>query len=321
MRARTHFSAHATATITKLAAAQHGVVSRRQLLDSGVAPGLLAGRVDSGWLTPIFEGVYSPGIGLLDHRGRCMAAVLAAGPTAVLSGHSAAALHGFVPRRTSAIQVSRLVGGQRRMDSLPSAVGPGFSVDVHRTRRLPDRDQEKLDGIPVTSAARSLLDISASTSIGQIRSALTEAEKLRILSLFDLREVTSRGRGWTGTVRLRQALAEWDPLEVETRSELEIAMLRLCRKEGIPVPVLNTALAGYLPDFLWDEERLVIEVDGYRDHSGKGAFRSDRRRDVDLMIAGYRVARFTHEEVTRGGVATAARIRALLEMCQAERSP
>jgi len=200
------------------------------------------------------------------------------------------------------------------MDSLPSAAGSRFSVVIHRTRHLPDRDVTELDGIPVTSVARAFLDISASTPRDQIQNGLTEAEKLRILSLRDLREVIARGRGWAGVVRLREALAEWDPLEVETRSKLEIAMLRLCRKEGIPVPVINTSLEGYLPDFLWKDERLIIEVDGYRDHSGKGAFRGDRRRDIDLMLAGYRVARLTDSEVLRGGRRTAKRVKGLLEM-------
>lgn len=91
-------------------------------------------------------------------------------------------------------------------------------------------------------------------------------------------------------------------------------MLRLCRREGIPVPVVNTALGSYLPDFLWRDQRLIVEVDGYRDHSGRGAFTGDRRRDVDLMLDGYRVARFTNAEIVRGSAETGMRIRGLLEL-------
>ena len=307
-------STEITEIIARIASAQHGVIARRQILAAGIPSGLIAGRVDNGWLTTVFKGVYSPGVGLLDHRGRWMASVLAAGNPAVLSHFSAAAHHGFIDRRSGAIEVTVLTGGQRRLEAQSSTGGRCFSVIRHRTRMLPDIDVTELDGIPVTSVARAFLDVSARMTTGQLKTGLTEAEKLRILSLPDLHEVIGRGGGRAGTARLGQALAEWDPLEAETRSKLEIAMLRLCREEKIPVPVVNTALDGYLPDFLWRDHRLIIEVDGYRDHSGKGAFRGDRRRDVDLMLGGYRVARFTHAEVVRGGAETAKRIRGLLKL-------
>ncbi|MDQ2700412.1 MAG: endonuclease domain-containing protein [Actinomycetota bacterium] len=178
-----------------------------------------------------------------------------------------------------------------------------------------------VDGIPCTSVARTFLDTSVSRPLEQIKTGLTEAEKLRILSRPELLEVIGRGRGWAGVVRLRQALAEWDPLEAETRSKLEIAMLRLCRSEGLPIPMINTSFKGYVPDFLWREERLIIEVDGYRDHSGKGAFRGDRRRDIDLMLAGYRVARLIDDDVLNGGKATAMRIKGLLELSRTGTHP
>jgi len=312
-------STESTATIARIANRQHGVIARRQALEAGISSGLLSGRINSGWLVPIFSGVYSPGTALLDFHGRWMAAVLRAGPGGVLSRHSAAALHGFTERRSSAIEVVRTGGGISKAESLPSEGVNRFEVAVRRTRRLPDRDVTEVNGIPVTSVARTLLDLAESMSLDRLKTALTDAEKSRLISLSEMEEVISRGRGWTGVKKLGRALREWDALEVETRSKLEIAMLRLCRRNGIPVPIVNTVLGEYMPDFLWREERLIIEVDGYGSHSDRRAFRGDRHRDVDLMLTGYKVARFTHEEVVWEGHETAIRLGRLLEMCRTGR--
>ncbi|MGB0119541.1 MAG: DUF559 domain-containing protein [Solirubrobacterales bacterium] len=310
--------ADSTAEIVRLATCQHGVVARRQALEAGISRGLLTGRVASGWLVPIFSGVYSPGTGQLATEGRWMAAVLVAGNGAVLSHFSAAALHGFIERRTVAIEVIRTGGGITKAGSLSSIGADRFEVTVHRTRTLPDWDCTEVDGIPVTSVARTFLDLAARISLGRLKTALTEAEKLRLLNLPELEEIISRGRGWTGVKKLRRALAEWDTLEVATRSTLEIAMLRLCRRHGIPAPLVNSVVGAYMPDFLWPEDRLIVEVDGYGSHSDRRAFKGDRHRDVDLMLAGYRVARFPYDEVIREGPRTAARLRGLLDLCRLE---
>jgi very-short-patch-repair endonuclease len=60
---------------------------------------------------------------------------------------------------------------------------------------------------------------------------------------------------------------------------------------------VNVQLHGYEVDFLWREQRRVIEVDGYAFHSVRGAFERDRRKDVDLELAGFPVTRFTHDQV------------------------
>jgi very-short-patch-repair endonuclease len=82
-----------------------------------------------------------------------------------------------------------------------------------------------------------------------------------------------------------------------TRSELEEAFLALCRRGGLPDPEVNVYLHGYEVDFLWRRERRVVELDGYAFHSGRRAFGRDRRKDIDLELAGFPVTRFTHQQV------------------------
>lgn len=157
-----------------------------------------------------------------------------------------------------------------------------------------------------------MLDLAASFSVDRLRSALVEGERLRIVSRGDLVDVIERGRGWEGVGRLARALDEFDPAEVWTRSDLEIALKRLCRVSGLPEPGVDVPVGRYVVDFFWPDSRLIVEADGFESHGTKSAFRGDRRRDVDLAIAGYRVARFTHEDVLFESRETARRLKELL---------
>ena len=245
-----------------------------------------------------------------------MASTMAAGPEAVLSRRSAAALHGLIAPRSGPIEVTRHAGGVRRKVSVACPGTRRFHVVVFRTRDFPDRDTTTIEGIPVTSVARTILDFAATENLDSLKSVLSEAERLRAFSRPDLIEVASRGRGWPGTANLRRALAEWDPLEVETRTKLEETMLRLCRQNGLPTPEVNSLTAPYLPDFLWRNARLVVEVDGFESHGTFNAFKGDRRRDVDLMLERFQVARFAWDDVVHDPAATADRIRRLLELAR-----
>jgi len=300
--------------IVEIASGQHGIITRDQAIRSGLRPRLIASRVRKGWLVPVFRGVYAVGLARLDRRGRWMAAVLAGGSDAVLSRRSAAALHGLIAPRSGPIEITRTTGGTGRKTSLATPGSPRFDVTAYRTKSLPDRDVTSIEGIPVTSVERTTLDLAVSESLDRTKSVLAEAERLRVFSRAGLVEVAERGHGWPGTVNLRRALREWDPLEADTRSKLEETMLRLCRTHGLPTPVVNSLLTPYLPDFLWPEARLVVEVDGFQSHGTFKAFKGDRRRDVDLMLDRFRVARFTWDDVVNDPAGTAARIKGLIEV-------
>ena len=97
-----------------------------------------------------------------------------------------------------------------------------------------------------------------------------------------------------------------------TRSELEHRFLRLCRRHRIPAPEVNVRIGPFLVDFLWRDERLITETDGYRFHRGRVAFEADRARDVELKLLGYTVVRFTHRQVTDEPAQVAQTLRVLL---------
>lgn len=307
-------SREATSIITSLVTRQHGVFGRWQAVAAGVSSGLIQSRVESGWLVPVFKGVYSPGTGLLDRDGRWHAAVLASGERSFLSRRSAAQLHGVIGPGSHAIEIVRSSGGKPLRRARASPDFGSFEVESHRSRSLPDSDVCVVGGIPVTSLARTLLDISSSFTVDRLKSVLSEAERLRLFSYDEMEVMLSRGRGWGGTRKLRLALAEWDPLEVETRTVLEVAMLRICREHGLPAPAVNAVVGSYQPDFLWMTERLIVETDGFGSHGTFASFKGDRRRDVDLKLAGFSVSRFSYEDVLRYGTETGHRLKGLLEL-------
>ena len=100
--------------------------------------------------------------------------------------------------------------------------------------------------------------------------------------------------------------------EAPTRSALERKFLRLCRGHRIPAPRVNVRVGGFLVDFVWPENRLIVEVDGYEFHRARAAFEADRARDAELVTQGYRVLRFTYRQVTGRPAVVASRIRELV---------
>lgn len=227
-----------------------------------------------------------------------MAAVLAYGPEAVLSHGSAAALWGILRRRAGSIHVTK-AGRQRGRR--------GQELTLHGTTHLPERDRDVVDGIPLTSVPRTLLDLAGGDP-GSLRRALEEADRLGLLQRRALVELGDRSAGHRGIREFRQALgAHIRPPDVD--SELERLFLDLCLREGIPLPSSNVLVAGHEVDCLWSSARLVVELDGYAFHRTRAAHDRDHERDVDLALAGYAVRRFTFRQVVDqpGRVAAALR--------------
>ena len=100
----------------------------------------------------------------------------------------------------------------------------------------------------------------------------------------------------------------WGP--EPTKSELERAFLKLCRKHGIPKPEVNQKIGSYTVDFLWRDQRLVVDTDGWRYHASRAAFEADRARDVQLQRWGFTVLRFTYRQVTSAPTVVAASLKA-----------
>jgi very-short-patch-repair endonuclease len=288
---------HPDGAIRRLAEAQHGVMSRRQLLAAGLPSSMIDRRVESGHLIAVHRGVYAPAHRHLRPEGHRLAAVLAVGPGAVASHRTAAALHAIAPSATR-IEVSTAM--ERRAPT---------GVRVYGRRKLDPADVTTIDGIPATTAARTLVDLAEVLNARRLAKAIEEAERLRIFDLAALEAVLRRTQGRRGTshAALRHALVHAKP-PAHTNSELEDRFLALLDAHRIRRPATNSFIEGMEVDALWPDARLAIELDGFAFHNTKQAFQRDRTRSNDLVEAGYTLLRFTWADVVRDGTATAARV-------------
>jgi very-short-patch-repair endonuclease len=285
--------------IAVLATRQHGVVATRQLAALGLSQRAVSHRAAVGRLHRIHRGVYAVGHPVLTVNGRRMAAVLAAGPGAVLSHASAAALWEIRP--TSATRIDVTVG---------SAGGRGkrAGLHIHRTPTLQADEITERQGIRVTTPARTLLDLAAILPRRALERALDEAEIHELYDHASLDALARTHAGERGARCLQRALDE-DADPTLTDSELEELMLALCDDHRLERPKPQAWVAGLRVDFLFAASRLVVETDGYRYHRTRRAFERDRERDAILARAGYRTLRFTHRQLTRRPAEVAETIR------------
>jgi hypothetical protein len=270
--------------VAELAARQWGVVSLAQLRGLGLGARAVQLRAESGRLHRLHRGVYAVGHEVLRREGRWMAAVLASGQGAVLSHRSAAAHWGLLDTAAAAIDVT-------------SARGRAGSAGIrlHRARSLDARDSTNHRGIPVTTLARTLLDLAAVVRPHRLERALAQAERLQLYDHRAINEVIARANGHRGRAALARATAR-EP--AWTRSELEAWFLSLVRETELPEPLVNITLAApdhprLEVDFCWPAQRLIVELDGWETHRTRAAFEADRRKDTALQAIGWRVLRFT----------------------------
>jgi very-short-patch-repair endonuclease len=268
----------ATRAVARLAARQHGVISLGRLRSTGLSRQAISRQVMAGRLHRIHRGVYAVGHRSLSPHGHWLAAVLACGEGAVLSHQSAAGLWALLPAVSSPAHVTIPLRSGRRSRR---------GIIVHRSARLASANRTIRASIPVTSLARTLADLRRTASKADYRRALREAE-----------------------------LRGYEPPSGDalcTRSELEDAFLRLCRRHGLPPPEVNVPIGPFIVDFLWRADRLVVETDGYRFHRGKTAFEDDRERDLELARLGFHVLRLSHRQVTGEPSEVASAVRRCLE--------
>jgi hypothetical protein len=241
--------------IVALAARQHGVVTTAQLAAAGVARRAVARRVAAGWLVPLHHGVYQVGPVPAPH-GREMAAVLAIGEDSALSYTTAAAVWGFVPPQRGDVHVTVARRGRRSRRG----------IRVHQTLSL---NAAVHNGLPITTPARTLRDLR---HVLPPRDLDRAAEHAHILGL---------------------VIPDGAPEPGFTRSEGERRLKALVNAAGLPPPVTNARVAGWEVDAFWPAHRLIVEVDGFAYHGTRQAFERDRRKDMALTAAGYRVIRIT----------------------------
>lgn len=291
--------------IEALATRQGGIVTRKQLRDMGLGEKAISYRVRVGRLLVQYDGVYAVGHRALSREGRWRAAVAACGDGAVLSHFDAAALWDLMPNRGSRIHVTRPSTSGRAPDPA--------RIHLHRVGTLRAWEGTLTEGIPTTTVARTLLDLSRPLRPRAIEDVIGRADRLGLFDLLDVRRCLHEHSRQPGAPRLRRLLGDLHGVgAADLRSVLEVRFLQLCDDHDLPRPLANARVAGLLVDFLWREGRLVVETDGYAYHSSRAAFERDRERDQLLTLAGYTVIRVTYHQVTQTPEAVAHRIRRLL---------
>lgn len=288
--------------LARIATRQHGVVSRSQIEALGVDGGFVERSVAGGRLHRVHRGIYAVGHSALTERGRWMAAVLAVGGYAVLSHISAALLWGIVDRGGGLIHVLAADGGSRARSGLV----------IHRTRHLPPGHRTELDGIPVSSLRRTLLDLAAMLSPERLRYPVEAADRLGLLDVRAVVALCDGSTGRRGTGVLRRLALEQRGAAHRTKSPPETTFLRLCLARGFPRPLVNQRLHGYEVDFHWPDARLVVEIDSYTHHRSWAQRRRDLERDAELSVRGVRVLRVTPERLDREPRAVFSQVGALL---------
>ncbi len=270
---------------------RHGRVHVEQLHALGLSKGAIDKAVASGRLHREHRGVYVlgyPGAG--GRLGRWTGAVLACGDGAVLSGRSAATLwrirDGEGPRVDVTVPGT---AGRRR---------PGIAI--HRAA-LPPQERTEHRGVPVVSVARLLVELSRIVDGDELQRAIREAQYQRLF-VRDEVEAALRRRP---SRRLAVLLEDLTPVD----SPLGEAFLRIVRRHALPRPAGQAQVEGRRVDFVWQAQRVVVELDGGRAHRTDDAFQRDRSNTNALQLAGYVVLRFTWADVTRrpGHVARSVR--------------
>jgi very-short-patch-repair endonuclease len=262
-----------------IAAGQHGVISAAQLYALGFTEQAIWRRVQTKRLHRLHRGVYAVGHIALTAHSHYLAAVLACGPGALASHRTAAVLHGLL-RSTTKIEVTA-----------PRGRGRHEGIRVHRSRLIAAEDRALIDGIPTTSAARTLVDLADVLDERRLADAVHRAEILRIFDLSPLQATLARLPGRAGRHKLRRVLAAYEPERDE--NPLQERFLDLCRRAGLPAPRREVQIGGHTVDFLWPDVNLAIETDGAATHHTRRAFHENRKRDRALAARGIRVARLT----------------------------
>lgn len=265
-----------------LARRQQGHVTRAQLLALGMTRHEIAYRLEVGWLIRVYAGVYAVGHLPVDPVAGYAAAVLACGPNAVLSHHTAAALWGFRKPKPGPIEVTDATAHRRR------------GIKAHRNA-ITRRETTRHRGILVTKPARTLNDIAPSLTEKQLIRAINDA----ILSNY-----------------LREADLEGTPLEGlvtgKSRSPLEDDFRPWLKRFHLPEPQYNVRVNGREVDVYYPEARLIVELDGFATHKTRFAFEDDRERDAHNLVNGLSTIRITRDRLTRAPAKEAERLTAIL---------
>jgi len=225
-----------------------------------------------------------------------VAALIKAGPGAVLSHSTAAWWWGLTDREPGTIDVSA-----------PRRARSNAEVRIHQPREIESTRHRRF---PITTVARTLLDYATQQPLTDVRRALAETEYKGLLDAEEIRAVIGRGR--PGSARLRKALQSHLPELARARSGVEIRFLLLCERENIPLPDVNVRIGWMTVDAVWRKQHLVAELDTFGTHGSPVRMERDRRRELHLRANGFTVVRYTDTQVDEQPNLVAADLRVLL---------
>lgn len=283
----------AKVALAALAERQWGRVTWGQIAALGVPSGTIALWSRQGYLHLVLPGVYAVGHRAADYKADLAAALLYAGPGAMLSHGTAAHWLGLFNERPRQIHVST----PRRCRSQPGIV-------VHRERSL---DRIWHHRLPTTTVPQVLLDVASGYPLRALRVGLANADYKRILDVTAVEAILGRGR--PGSAQLRFALREHQPKLALSKSTLEVILVEICESARFVVPEINADLDGWEIDALWRPERIAVELDGYDNHRSPAQVRRDRRKELHVREVGFTPLRYSEEQLTRHRKAVIADLR------------
>lgn len=266
----------------ELATAQHGVVTRTQLLAAGISAAAIQRRLRSGALLAQHPGVYRVGHRAPSIYAAYIAAVFACGEGALLcgraAGHLLRILKGAAPPPEVITRTERRIAGIRTFRSL----------------QMDPVDATSVRGIACTTVPRTLVDLAAVLAFDDLARACHEAGVLHGTTPAHVGAVLARRPTSPGASMLKRVL--YGDAHV-TLSALERRFLRLLRENGLELPETNRVAAGRRVDCRWPRRRLTVELDGYRFHSSRHAWERDRRREREARARGDDFRRYTYGDV------------------------
>jgi very-short-patch-repair endonuclease len=287
--------------ISRLAARQKTIVSGAQLRALGLGRRAIKYRVETGRLHVVFRDIYSVGCGELPPLAREQAALLACGRAAFISHRSAALIWGLDNGERPEVEVS-VVGRY-----CASREG----IRVHRIRAIDRRELRQHEGLWVSSPARTVLEIAALASINEVEWTIERGLVQRVLEPREVDAVLARNERCRGAARVAAVIGDDTATEM-IRSRTEKHFLRLMRDAGLPRPDVNVGRGRSELDFVWRDQRLVVEIDGYTFHRGPAAFRRDHEKNLVLQDDRFEIMRFTHDHVEQRPILVVARVAAAL---------
>jgi hypothetical protein len=279
----------------RLARLSHGIVTRVDLLDAGLTSREIERRQERGYLIVEFCGVYRVGHQAPSIEARYMAAVKACGEGAVLSGPAAAHLYGLVKGSAPVAHVT--APRKRRVRGVVSKGSREIERAVHR-------------GIPVTTVARTLVDLASTFSLTDLALACHEAGVKYETTPGQVEEVLDRHPNARGARKLRAVTRGTAPV---TQSALERRFLELLAHNGLPQPdATNKPTGSFRVDCRWEEPALTVELDSYRFHNSRHTWERDRRREREARARGDDFRRYTYGDVCEDSRLMLQELRSLL---------